>query len=82
MMIKQDGLLIKNPRFILCIGFIIIFIYQIVYEASFYIGSDTSVLANKIIIGYGYINFGVNLLNAYAVSRINTRNEVNYRSAN
>lgn len=82
MMVKQDGLLIKNPRFILCIGFIIIFIYQIIYEASFYIGSDTSALANKIIIGYGYINFGVNLLNAYAVLRINTRNEVNYGPVN
>lgn len=82
MMVKQDGSLIKNPRFILCIGFIISFIYQIVYEASFYIGSDTSVLADKIIIGYGYINFGVNLLNAYAVARISTRHQVNYKPVN
>jgi len=82
MMVKQDGSLIKNPRFILCIGFIISFIYQIVYEASFYIGSDTSVLANKIIIGYGYINFGVNLLNAYAVSRIHNRHQATYGPVN
>jgi len=85
MMVKQDGLLIKNPRFILCIGFIISFIYQIVYEASFYIGSDTSVfgsLPNKIIMGNSYINFTVNLLSAYAVLRINNRHQASYGPVN
>ena len=85
MMVKQDGSLLKNPRFILCIGFIISFIYQIVYEASFYIGSDTSVfgsLPNKIIMGNSYINFGVNLLGAYAVLRINNRHQASYGPVN
>ncbi len=85
MMVKQDGSLLKNPRFILCIGFIISFIYQIVYEASFYIGSDTSVfgsLPNKIIMGNSYINFSVNLLSAYAVLRINNRHQASYGPVN
>jgi len=85
MMVKHDGSLLKNPRFILCIGFIISFIYQIVYEASFFVGSDTSVfgsLPNKIIMGNSYINFTVNLLSAYAVARINNRHQASYKPVN
>lgn len=67
MIFYHEGALFKNPRFILCLGFIIIFLYQIIYEASFFIGSDQSIVANKIILGFGYINFLINLLYAAAV---------------
>lgn len=67
MMFNHDGALFKNPRFISCLGFIVIFLYQIIYEASFFIGSEQSAVANKIIIGFGYINFVINLLYAVAM---------------
>lgn len=67
MIFYHEGSLFKNPRFILCLGFIVIFLYQIIYEASFFIGSEQSTVANKIIIGFGYINFAINLLYAVAM---------------
>jgi len=67
MIFYHEGTLFKNPRFILCLGFIIIFLYQIIYEASYYIGSEQSAVANKIIMGFGYINFSINLLYAIAM---------------
>ena len=67
MIFYHEGTLFKNPRFILCLGFIVIFLYQIIYEASYYVGSDQSTVANKIIMGFGYINFSINLLYAVAM---------------
>ncbi len=66
MMFNHDGPLLKNPRFLLCLGFTILFLYQIIYEASYFIGQDKSIVANKIIIGFDYINFIINLLFAVA----------------
>ena len=65
MMFKDNLVLLKDPKFILSLGFIIFFLYQIIYEASFFVGSDKSIVANKIIVGFGYINCATNLL--YAV---------------
>lgn len=83
MMFDHDGPLFKNPRFLVCMGFIIFFLYQILYEASYYIGSDQSALqfevASKIIIGFGYINFIINLLYAIALFFISDKkDEYNY----
>ena len=78
MMFNHDGALLKNPRFILCLSFTIIFLYQIILEASYFIGSDKSVVANKIIIGFDYINFMINLLFAVAIYFINRTNEEDY----
>jgi hypothetical protein len=73
MIFNHEGTLFKNPRFILCLGFIVIFLYQIIYEASFFIGSEQSAVANKIIMGFGYINFIINLLYAVAMFFITDR---------
>jgi len=62
MMFYQKVNLLKNPVFIICLAFIIFFLYQIIYEASFFIGSDQSEVANKIITGFGYLNFFINLM--------------------
>ncbi len=80
-MVKPDGLLYKNPKFIISFAFIIFFIYQIIYEASFYIGSDKSIVANKIILGFAYINFGVNMLYAVAAFLITRKNEAGFRNS-
>jgi hypothetical protein len=71
--VRQDLSLIRNPRFVLSLAFIIFFIYQIVYEAAFYIGADKFVLSNRIITGFGYINFGVNFLYALVILLIDSR---------
>jgi len=78
MMFNHEGSLLKNPRFILCLGFIIFFLYQIIYEASYYVGSDKSEVANKIIMGFGYINFVINLLYAIAIFLITDKKEDGY----
>jgi len=75
MMFYHEKIVVKNPRFLICLGFIIIFIYQIIYEASFSIDSAESAVANKIIIGFGYLNFAINLLYAVAIYFIPRRKE-------
>lgn len=73
MMFYHQGPLFRNPRFIICLGFTIFFLYQILYEASFFIDSSKSSVANKIIIGFGYINFIINLWYAVAIFYIDGR---------
>jgi len=67
MMFYQNVALLKNPVFIICLAFIILFLYQIIYEASYYIGSDKSEVANKIIMGFSYLNFFINLMCAAGI---------------
>jgi hypothetical protein len=78
MMFNTDLVLSKNPTFIICLGFIIFFLYQIIYEASYFIGSDKSIVANHFIIGFGYINFAINILYAIAVYFITAKQEDGY----
>jgi hypothetical protein len=66
LIVKDNKSLFRNARFLVCLGFIIIFIYQIIYEASLFIGSDT-VLSLQIIFMFNYINAFVNLIYAIAV---------------
>jgi hypothetical protein len=66
LIVKDNKSLFRNARFLVCMGFIIIFIYQIIYEASMFIGSDT-VLSLRIIFMFNYINAFVNLIYAIAV---------------
>jgi hypothetical protein len=75
MMFNHEDALFKNPKFILCLSFIVYFLYQIIYEASYFVGSDKSIIANKIIIGFDYINFAVNLLYAVALFFIPANNK-------
>jgi len=67
MMFYQNVTLLKNPVFIICLAFIILFLYQIILEASFFIGSDKSEVANKIIMGFSYFNFFIYLMCAAGI---------------
>jgi len=74
MMFNHDGPLFKNPRFVISLGFIIFFLYQILYEAAYYIGSE-STIAIKIIFGYSYNNFFTNMIYAVAIFIITAKKE-------
>jgi hypothetical protein len=68
MMFYQKVSLMRNPVFIICLAFIILFLYQIILEASYYISADVqSPVANQIIMGFSYINFFINLVCAAGV---------------
>jgi hypothetical protein len=67
MIVRDNKNLLKNARFLVCLGFITFFVYQIIYEASYFVGTDTSALSKKIIIMFNYINGFVNLIYAIAV---------------
>jgi hypothetical protein len=68
MMFYQNVSLLKNPVFIICLAFIILFLYQIILEASYYVSADVqSSVANEIIMGFSYINFFINLMCAAGV---------------
>ena len=71
--VRHGGHLLKNPWFIICLSFIIFFTYQIIYEASFFIGDDQSVVANKIILGFGYINLIINIFYSVAILLISSQ---------
>jgi len=64
MIVQDSKQLFRNAKFLICLGFIIYFIYQIIYEASYYVlGKDNVVsVATKIISMFGYMNAFVNLL--------------------
>lgn len=67
---NTDRTLFKNSKFLLCIGFVIYFIYQILYEASYFVSDQTNSsysLTTGIIGFFSYINFFVNLLYIPAV---------------
>lgn len=66
LIVQDNKSLLRNSRFLICLGFIIIFIYQIIYEASFFVGSDT-VMTLRIVFMFNYINAFVNLIYAIAV---------------
>ena len=75
MIVRDNKNLLKNPRFLVCLGFITFFIYQIIYEASYFVGTDTSALSKKIIIMFNYLNGFVNLIYAIAVLYIPVKEE-------
>lgn len=69
-LVNAGRTLFRNARFLICIAFIIFFIYQILYEAAYFVsdhsGENYSV-TNNIISLFGYINLLVNLLYIAAV---------------
>ncbi|MDH7462193.1 hypothetical protein QEG73_12925 [Chitinophagaceae bacterium 26-R-25] len=68
--IHEDRRLLRNGRFILCMGFIIFYIYQILYEGALYVNpylDDNLETSNLIILFFGNLNFFVNILYAIAV---------------
>jgi len=66
MIVQENNQLFRNAKFLICLGFIVYFIYQIIYEASYYVlgkEKDNAVsIATSIISMFGYINASVNLL--------------------
>lgn len=73
--VQENRNLLKNAKFLINTGFITYFIYQIIYEASFFVGSDNSLIAIRIISVFLYINAFVNLIYAVAVYYIPVKDE-------
>ena len=70
LMITHDSRnLYKNARFVICLGFIIFFLYQILYEGAFLVSEmdKSEVVSNKIIALFAYVNVFVNGLYFVAV---------------
>lgn len=65
----ENRQLFRNARFIICIGFIIFFLYQILFEGSLYIAQadNSPMISNKIISLSAYINVLVNIIYAVAM---------------
>jgi hypothetical protein len=79
MIVRDNKNLLKNARFLVCLGFITFFIYQIIYEASYFVGTDTSALPLKIIFLFNYINAFVNLIYAIAVLYIPVKEQYYFK---
>ena len=71
MITHDDRNLLRHPEFLICIGFIIYFIYKIVYEwayqSSLYGATD---ITTTIISLFGYINALTNIIFSIALLRI------------
>jgi hypothetical protein len=64
MITHENSSLYKNARFVICLAFIVFFLYQILYEGAFLVGQSdkTGTVSNEIISAFGYVNAFVNLL--------------------
>ncbi|MGI8951109.1 MAG: hypothetical protein ACR2FN_05950 [Chitinophagaceae bacterium] len=70
--------LFKNAKFLICIGFVIFFIYQILYEAAYYVSVNTKndyMVTSDVISLFSYINTFVNLIYFVAVFFIPQRED-------
>lgn len=68
LIIHENRNLLKNARFLICMGFVIYFLYEILLEGSFYISQkENNVTANKIIELFTYVNVMVNVIYGVAV---------------
>jgi hypothetical protein len=79
MIVRDNKNLLKNSRFLVCLGFITFFIYQIIYEASYFVGVESSVLLLKIVSMFNYINAFVNLIYAIAVLYIPVKEQYYFK---
>ncbi|MBE9583367.1 hypothetical protein IM792_02805 [Mucilaginibacter sp. JRF] len=66
-MVNQRSALLRNPVFLVCLAFIVFFTYQIIYEASFFVGADKYLVANQIITLFAYVNVLINVVYAVAI---------------
>lgn len=71
--------LLKNPRFLICIGFIIFYLYQIVYEWAYQVSLEgvTEVTASISFL-FDYINVFSNLIFAAALLLIPSRRKFTF----
>jgi hypothetical protein len=74
-MITHDNRnLLRRPDFLICIGLIIFFIYKIIYEWAYQASLfGQSSITTNIIMLFGYINAGTNIIFAVAFLLIPTR---------
>jgi hypothetical protein len=71
MITHDDSRLLGHPDFLICIGFIIYFIYDIVYEWAYQSSvSGATEITKTIIFLFGYINALTNIIFAIAFLRI------------
>jgi hypothetical protein len=78
----ENRRLLTNARFMICLAFLIFFLYQILLEASFFIiTKESSVVSNKIIELAVYINLVVNMLYGVAVWQIPRKNSFNFNKS-
>jgi hypothetical protein len=71
MITHENRHLFRNPQFLICIGFIIYFIYRIVYEWAYQVSlSDKTEITSAIISGFAYINALTNVIFAIALLSI------------
>ena len=68
MIIQGTQQLFKNAKFLLCMGFIIYFLYEIIYDGAYFVSHDTYVAAaTKIMNMFNYMNAFTNLIYGVAV---------------
>lgn len=82
LIIHENRNLLKNARFLICIGFLIYFLYQILLEGSIYISQqEKNATAAKIIELSMYINAMVNIIYGVAMWFIPKRTLFNFKNA-
>jgi hypothetical protein len=80
LLINDNKNLLKNARFLICAGFLIYFLYQILLEGSIYISSQQQgSITNKIIEVSSYINAFVNIIYGIAVWYIPKRTSLQFK---
>jgi hypothetical protein len=80
LLINDNKSLLKNARFLICAGFLIYFLYQILLEGSIYISSQQKgSIANRIIELSSYINAFVNIIYGIAVWYIPKRTSLQFK---
>jgi hypothetical protein len=80
LLINDNRSLLKNARFLICAGFLVYFLYQILLEGSIYISSQQkSPIINQIIKVSSYINAFVNIIYGIAVWYIPKRTSLQFK---
>lgn len=69
----ENRQLFRNARFLICIGFIIFFLYQVLFEGALYIAGSNPDIFRKIFSLQVYVNAFVNLVYAAAMLLIPER---------
>jgi hypothetical protein len=81
LIIHESRHLLKNARFLICIGFLVYFLYQILLEGALYVTQteDAKTFSNRIIWLSIYINILVNIIYAIAIWFIPTKISLNFK---
>jgi peptidoglycan/LPS O-acetylase OafA/YrhL len=83
LIVHENRNLLKNARFLICAGFLIYFLYQILLEGAIYIylsQKEKSVTTSRIIQLSTYINLVVNIIYGIAVWFIPRRTIFNFKN--